>query len=410
MSSAPALGAAASSAAAHGAAPDAACAAPADGSANAPSGVLFSPFTLGALTLANRIVIPPMCQYSCDEGLAGDWHLMHLGSLALSGAGLLIIEATAVTREGRITPGCLGLWSDAHEAALGRVLAALRRHSAMPIAIQLAHAGRKGSCAAPWHGGAQIGADDVAHGGWRTLAPSPLPYADGDAAPLALDAAQLARIRDGFVAAARRAHRLGFAAIELHAAHGYLLHQFLSPLANRRSDRYGGSLEQRMRWPLEVFDAVRAALPASLPLGVRISASDFMEHTGLPSWTLEESTVFAQALHERGAAYIHVSGGGLARRQKGPHGPGSLVPYAEHVRRATAAPTIAVGLITEPEQAEAIVAEGRADLVALGRAHLFNPHWPWAAAARLGAQVQVPPQYWLAQPRGAAALFANAHR
>ncbi|MDE2613713.1 MAG: NADH:flavin oxidoreductase/NADH oxidase [Burkholderiales bacterium] len=366
---------------------------------------LFSPFALGALELANRIVVAPMCQYSCDEGLAGDWHLMHLGALALSGAGLLVIEATAVTREGRITPGCLGLWSDAHATALGRVLAALRRHSTMPIAIQLAHAGRKGSCEVPWRGGAQIAPDDTARGGWPALAPSALPYADGDAAPLALDALQLERIRAGFVAAAQRAERLGLAAVELHAAHGYLLHQFLSPLANRRSDHYGGTLANRMRYPLEVFDAVRAALPPALPLGVRISASDFMEHAGVPSWTLDESTEFARALHAHGAAYIHVSGGGLAQAQKGPHGPGCLVPYAEHIRRATAAPTVAVGQITEPAQAEAIVAEGRADLVALGRALLFNPHWPWAAALALGAQVHVPPQYRRAQPPGARKLF-----
>ncbi|GMV47525.1 MAG: oxidoreductase [Pseudomonadota bacterium] len=366
---------------------------------------LFSPYVLGALELANRIVVAPMCQYSCGEGLAGDWHRIHLGQLALSGAGLLIVEATAVTHEGRITPGCLGLWSDAHEAALARVLAALRKYSAMPIGIQLAHAGRKGSCEAPWRGGAQIAPDDAARGGWRTLAPSALPHAEGEAAPSALDEAGLARIRAAFVDAGRRAHRLGLAAVELHAAHGYLLHQFLSPLANRRSDGYGGSLANRMRFPLEVFDALRAALPPALPLGVRISASDFMEHSGSASWTRDESTVFARALHERGAAYIHVSGGGLSPLQQSPHGPGCLVPYAEQVRAATGAPTIAVGLITEPEQAEAIVAEGRADLVALGRALLFNPHWPWAAAVKLGARVQAPPQYWRAQPSGTKDLF-----
>lgn len=366
---------------------------------------LFSPYALGPLTLANRIVIAPMCQYSCDEGLAGDWHLMHLGQLALSGAGLLIVEATAVTPEGRITPGCLGLWNDAQADALGRVLAAVRRHSAMPVAIQLGHAGRKGSSAVPWRGGQLVAADDAARGGWQTVAPSALPHAEGEAPPEALDEAGLVRIREGFVAAARRAQRIGLAAIELHAAHGYLLHQFLSPVSNQRADRYGGSLEGRMRFPLEVFEAVRAAVPATMPVGVRLSATDFLEHEAVPSWDLAQSTSFARELHARGAAWIHVSGGGISPRQKIALGPGYQVPFARHIRAATGAPTIAVGLVTEPEQAEAIVAEGHADLVALGRSFLFNPHWPWTAAAKLGAQVAAPPQYWRAQPRGLKDLF-----
>jgi 2,4-dienoyl-CoA reductase-like NADH-dependent reductase (Old Yellow Enzyme family) len=364
---------------------------------------LFSPYTVGPLALANRIVVAPMCQYSCEQGLAGDWHLMHLGQLALSGAGLLIIEATAVTPEGRITPGCLGLWSDAHEAALGRVLTAIRRHSAMPIAIQLAHAGRKASSEVPWRGGALIPPAPAALGGWTPLAPSALPHAEGEAAPVALDEAGLVRIRDGFVEAARRAQRLGLAAIELHAAHGYLLHQFLSPLSNQRSDRYGGSPANRMRYPLEVFDAVRAALPAAMPVGVRISATDWVEG----GWDLEHSVALARALRERGAGFIHVSSGGASPRQQIPLGPGYQVPLAESIRAETGLPTIAVGLITEPVQAEAIVAEGRADLVALARAMLFSPHWPWAAAAALGAQVQVPPQYWRSQPRGFTNLFGD---
>lgn len=366
---------------------------------------LFSPFALGPLTLANRIVIPPMCQYSCEDGLAGDWHLMHLGSLAASGAGLLIIEATAVTPEGRITPGCMGLWTDVQADALGRVLAAVRRHSTMPIAIQLGHAGRKGSSEVPWRGGQLIAANDTARGGWQTLAPSALAHAEDESPPTALDAAGLARIREGFVAAARRAHAIGLAAIELHAAHGYLLHQFLSPVANQRDDDYGGSLANRMRFPLEVFDAVRAALPASLPVGMRVSATDFMEHTGLPSWDLAQCTAFARELRARGADFIHVSGGGISPRQKIALGPGYQMGFAEHIRAATGAPTIAVGLITEAEQAEAVIADGRADLVALGRSFLYNPHWAWAAAAKLGAQVRVPPQYWRSQPRGLKDLF-----
>ncbi|MBL8289265.1 MAG: NADH:flavin oxidoreductase/NADH oxidase [Rubrivivax sp.] len=362
---------------------------------------LFSPYSIGPLTLANRIVIAPMCQYSCDDGLAGDWHLIHLGQLALSGAALLIVEATAVTEEGRITPGCLGLWSDAHEAALARVLASVRRYSAMPLAIQLAHAGRKASSEVPWRGGGLIA---PAQGGWVPLGPSALPHAEGEAAPAALDEAGLARIRNGFADAARRAHRLGLAAVELHGAHGYLLHEFLSPISNQRSDRYGGSLANRMRYPLEVFEAVRAAVPAAYPVGMRLSATDWVEG----GWDLEQSIAFGRALRERGAAFLHVSSGGISARQKIPLGPGYQVPLAERLRAEVGLPTVAVGLVTEAAQAEAIVAEGKADLVALARAMLFNPHWPWAAAAQLGAQVQAPPQYWRSQPRGAKGLFGEA--
>jgi len=369
---------------------------------------LFTPAALGPLTLANRIVIAPMCQYACEEGLAAEWHLMHVGQLAMSGAGLFILEATAVTREGRITPGCLGLWSDAHEAALGRVLAAVRKHSAMPIGIQLAHAGRKASSAVPWHGGMLIPPEPASLGGWLPLAPSAVPHAEGEAAPQALDEAGLVRIREGFADAARRAHRLGLAAIELHAAHGYLLHQFLSPVSNRRTDRYGGSLENRLRYPLEVFEAVREAVPASMPVGVRLSATDWLEHLGTPAWDLPQSLAFGQALRERGVSFLHVSSGGISAKQQIPLGPGYQVPLAEPLKQATGLPTIAVGLINEPEEAEAVVAEGRADFVALARAMLFNPHWPWAAAAKLGGQVTAPPQYWRSQPRGLSRLFGEA--
>ena len=362
---------------------------------------LFSPLPIGPLTLANRIVIAPMCQYSAEDGLANDWHLVHLGQLALSGAGLLIIEATAVEANGRITPGCLGLWSDATEAALARVLASVRRHSAMPLAIQLAHAGRKASSEVPWRGGQLIARDQ---GGWWPEAPSALPHADGEAAPQALDEAGLARIRQAFVDSARRAHRLGLQAIELHAAHGYLLHQFLSPLANQRSDGYGGSAIQRMRYPLEVFDAVRAAVPASMAVGVRMSATDWVDG-GLD---LDQSTAFARALAARGCSFLHVSSGGVSPRQKIPLGPGYQVHLAERLRAEVGMPTFAVGLITEPRQAEAIIANGQADAVALARAMLFNPHWPWQAAAELGAQVVAPPQYWRSQPRGLNNLFGDA--
>jgi 2,4-dienoyl-CoA reductase-like NADH-dependent reductase (Old Yellow Enzyme family) len=361
---------------------------------------LFTPFRMRGLTLSNRIVIAPMCQYSAVDGNLSDWHLIHLGTLSHSGAGLLMVEATAVAAEGRITPGCTGLWSDANEAAFARVLAGVRRHSAMPVAIQLAHAGRKASCALPWQGGRQLG---LAEGGWPPLAPSALAFNEGDRTPEALDEAGLERVRAAFVHAARRAERLGFDGVELHAAHGYLLHEFLSPLSNRRDDAYGGSLERRLRFPLEVFDAVRAVWPEDKPLGVRVSATDWVEG----GWDPDQTVALAAALRERGCDYLHVSSGGLSPRQQIAAGPGFQVPFARRVRAETGLSTIAVGLITDPKQAEAVIAEGSADLVALARAILYDPRWPWHAAAQLGAQVQAPPQYWRSAPADAGGLFAH---
>jgi 2,4-dienoyl-CoA reductase-like NADH-dependent reductase (Old Yellow Enzyme family) len=360
---------------------------------------LFQPIRLGGLDLANRIVIAPMCQYSAQEGCATDWHLIHLGQLSLSGAGLLIIEATAVAPEGRITAYDLGLYSDANEAALERVIAAIRGQSPMPVFIQLAHAGRKASSRRPWEGGDQIPPDGPQ--GWRTVSASDLPHADGEAPPLALDADGLARVKAAFVAAAGRAERLGLDGIELHAAHGYLLHQFLSPLSNRREDAYGGALQNRLRFPLEVFDAVRAAYPTHRPLGVRISATDWAPG----GWDLEQSLAFAAALKDRGADVIHVSSGGLTPAQKIPLEPGYQVPFAAAIKAETGLPTLAVGLITEPEQAEGILANGQADMIALARGILYDPHWPWHAAAKLGAQVWAPQQYWRSQPRAYKDLF-----
>ena len=305
---------------------------------------LFSPFAIGNLHLRNRIVIAPMCQYSAENGDATDWHLIHLGHLALSGAGLLIIEATAVTPEGRISPADLGLWSDANEAALKKVLTAIRKYSPIPIAIQLAHAGRKASCRVPWEGGQLIAEEQ---GGWPTLAPSALPFTPGETPPLALDQAGLQRVLQAFVSTAQRAHRIGIDAIEIHAAHGYLLHQFLSPLSNARTDEYGGSLENRMRFPLAVFDAIRAAMPTEMPIGIRVSGTDWIEG----GWDIEQSVAFGVALRQRGCAFIHVSSGGLSPHQKIPIGQNYQVPLAEQIRRETGLPTIAVGLITEPEQA-----------------------------------------------------------
>lgn len=360
---------------------------------------LFTPISLGSLTLANRIVVAPMCQYSAHDGSATDWHMIHLGQLALSGAGLLIIEATGVEPEGRISPGDLGLWSDDNEAALARVLKAIRAYSRIPVSIQLAHAGRKASTHVPWEkDGAFI---PVSEGGWPVVAPSPIPFNSDEPNPIALDHAGLARVREAFAAATRRAARLGLDAIEVHSAHGYLLHEFLSPLSNQRTDEYGGSLENRMRFPLEVFDAVRAAFPADKPVGVRISGTDWVEG----GWDVEQSIRFTQELQRRGSAYIHVSSGGLSPAQRIPAGPNYQVPMAEKIKAATGLTTITVGLITEPEQAEQLVAEGKADMIALARAMLYDPHWPWHAAAKLGAQVTVPPQYLRSQPHGHKHLF-----
>jgi 2,4-dienoyl-CoA reductase-like NADH-dependent reductase (Old Yellow Enzyme family) len=365
---------------------------------------LFSPFALGPLQLENRIVIAPMCQYSAIDGMATDWHMIHLGHLALSGAALLILEATAVTPEGRISPADLGLWSDAHADALQPVIESMRRYSPIKIGIQLAHAGRKASTRKPWEGGGQIapGVDD----GWQTVAPSPLPFSEGNVAPSGLDKEGMRRIRDGFVAAARRAHTLGLDLIELHGAHGYLLHEFLSPLSNRRTDEYGGSLENRMRFPLEVFEAVRAAVPAEVTVGVRISASDWVEG----GWDVEQSVVFTRELEKLGSQFIHVSSGGLSPLQKIPAQPGYQIHFAEQIKRETSTPTIGVGLITEPKHAESIVEQGQTDLVALARAMLYDPRWPWHAAAELGAQASAPPQYWRSQPREFKSLFRTEPR
>jgi 2,4-dienoyl-CoA reductase-like NADH-dependent reductase (Old Yellow Enzyme family) len=364
------------------------------------SSALFTPLAVGGITLSNRIVIAPMCQYSADgEGSATDWHLIHLGNLALSGAALLMIEATAVAPEGRISPDDLGLWSDANEAALAKVLESLRRWSDMPIGIQLGHAGRKASTRVPWDGGAQIAPD--APTGWQTVAPSALPFLDGENPPVALDRDGLVRIRDGFAAAAGRAARLGLDAIQLHGAHGYLLHQFLSPLSNRREDEYGGSLANRMRFPLEIFDAVRAVFPAERPVSMRVSGTDWADG----GWDIAQTVAFAQALEARGCAAIHVSSGGLTPAQKIPVGPSYQVPLARAVKDAMAIPVVAVGLITGFEQAEAIVATGDADAVALARGILYDPRWPWHAAAQLSGRVRAPNQYLRCQPRGHPDLF-----
>ena len=364
-----------------------------------PTPKLFQPLTIGGLALSNRIVIAPMCQYSAVDGCMTDWHTIHLGHLALSGAGLLTIEATAVVPEGRITYADTGLWDDATEAAMASVLASVRRWSNMPIAIQLAHAGRKASTEKPWLGGRQIASGEP--NGWRTVAPSPIPFDEGDNPPRALKADDLAALSRSFAESAARAARLGLDAVQIHSAHGYLLHQFLSPLSNRRDDEYGGSLENRMRFPLEVFRAVRQAFPAERPVTVRVSGTDWVPG----GWDIEQTVLYSRALEAEGCSGIHVSSGGLDPRQDIPVGPNYQVPLARAVKQAVRMPVTAVGLITEFEQAEAIIATGDADLVALARGMLYDPRWPWHAAAHLGAQIKAPPQYVRSQPHQYRELF-----
>ena len=359
---------------------------------------LFSPIELRGLKLANRIMVAPMCQYSAENGEANDWHFTHINTLALSGAAMFCIEATHVEAIGRITPGCLGLWNDATEAALKPILASVRKHSKTAVAMQLAHAGRKGSSHKPWEGGQLI---PLSAGGWQTEGPSAVPHKEGETAPRELDAAGLARVRDAFVDAAKRADRLGIDAIEMHSAHGYLLHQFLSPISNKRTDQYGGSLENRMRYPLEVFDAVRAVFPHNKPVGIKVSATDWVDG----GWDVVQTVEYAGQLKKRGVDWIDVSSGGVSPLQKIPLGPGYQVPLAQAVKQATGLTTMAVGLITEAKQAEEIVASGNADMVALARGMLYDPRWGWHAAAELGGQVEAPPQYWRSQPSTQKALF-----
>jgi NADPH2 dehydrogenase len=361
---------------------------------------LFSPIRLRNLALRNRIVVSPMCQYSAADGSATDWHLIHLGQLSLGGAALLFVEATAVEAIGRITPGCLGLYSDENERALGQVVATVRKYSPVALGIQLAHAGRKGSSEVPWRGGQLIPLD---RGGWRPVAPSPVAQLPGEDPPEPLDRAGMSRIRDGFVGSARRALRLGFDAIELHSAHGYLLHEFLSPVSNKREDKYGGSRENRMRFPLEVFDAVRAVWPAGKPLGVRISSTDWVEG----GWAIEDSVALAAELKRRGCDWIDCSSGGVSPQQKIALGPGYQVPFARRIRAEAGIATIGVGLITDTQQAETIVASGDADMIALARGMLYDPRWAWHAAATLGGEVNAPEQYWRCPPREAGRIFGD---
>ena len=358
---------------------------------------LFSPLRIGGVEVANRVGVSPMCQYSARDGCMTDWHLQHLMSMALSGAGHVTVEATHILPEGRITLGCVGLWSDENETAMKRVLDACRSISSAKFSVQLAHAGRKGSAQRPWQGGRALSS---AEGAWQTVAPSDVPLAPGWHTPMALDDVGMRRVRDAFVAAAKRALRLGFDMVEMHSAHGYLLNEFLSPLTNRRSDHYGGSLENRLRFPVEVFEAVRAVWPSGRALGARIPGSDYVDG----AWGPQDAVIYARALQASGCDFVTMSGGGVVLDAKVPTGPGYQVPFAQAVRDATGMVTGAVGLISEPRQAEAILQENRADYVAIARAFLFNPRWALHAALTLGDDAVFAPQY----ARGHPSLYAPA--
>jgi 2,4-dienoyl-CoA reductase-like NADH-dependent reductase (Old Yellow Enzyme family) len=355
------------------------------------SSALFSPFTLRGLTLPNRIVVSPMCQYMAEQGSATDWHLMHLGQFAMGAAGLVILEATHVSAVGRITHRCLGLYRDENEARLRRALDFCRAHGVVKLGIQLAHAGRKASVHTPAEGGKPLAAGENP---WTTVAPSAIPFGPGWHTPQALTRQGLAEVRQQFVDAAARSARLGLDLVELHVGHGYLLHEFLSPLANQRSDEYGGGSANRMRFPLEVFAAVRAAWPADKPCGVRVSATDWVDG----GWTPEETVAFARELKALGCDFVDVTSGQVDPRQQIPFAPGYNVPLAEKVKKEAGVPVMAVGMITRAQQAEQIVASGQADLVAVARAMMDDPRWAWHAARELGAETAYAPNYQRCHP------------
>lgn len=358
-----------------------------------PAPRLFTPIGLKNLLLQNRIIVSPMCQYSAHQGCANDWHLMHIGNLSQSGAGMIIMEMTSVSPEGRISPNCLGLWQESQIPPLTRVVDFCRQHSNVAIGLQIAHAGRKGSVSPPWTGGQALAPDQD---GWQTVAPSPIAFSDKQPAPRQLSRSEIEDLIDAFGKAAARAAQCGFDAIELHAAHGYLAHQFLSPLSNRREDDYGGSLENRMRFTLDAFKVMRANWPDDKPLGVRISATDWMAD----GWTLDESVVLCRELEKLGCDFMDVSSGGLVPNARIELKPGYQVPFAARIKQETAMPVMSVGLITDADQAEQIVNSGQADMVALARGFLYNPRWPWHAAEKLGYPITYPNQYQRCKPAG----------
>ena len=351
---------------------------------------LFTPLTIRGVTFRNRIFVSPMCQYSSEDGLPTEWHLVHLGSRAVGGAALVMQEATAVSAEGRISPSDMGIWSDEQAQRLSRLTRFVAAEGAIP-GIQLAHAGRKASTAPPWAGGGPVPPET---GGWQPIAPSPMPFAPGHPVPREMSVDDMDGVCDQFIAAARRAQRAGYQVLEIHAAHGYLLHEFLSPLTNRRRDEYGGSLENRMRFPLRVVEAVREVWPAERPVFVRISASDYLPG----GWDLDQSIEFAKGLKQVGIDLVDCSSGGAAPESKPPVGPGYQTPFSAAIRQRVGMLTAAVGLITEASQAETILVTGQADVVVLGRELLRDPYWPLHAAERLQADVRWPKQYERARP------------
>lgn len=366
------------------------------------SPLLFTPLRLRGLELSNRIVVSPMAQYSAVDGLAIDWHHMHLGSLSVSGTGLLIVEATSVERDARLSPGDLGLWSEAHEQALRPIVAFCKKYGSARIGLQLQHAGRKGSVSLAWEGQKDIA---LGEGGWEISGADTIAY-PGRSAPRRLEQNDLQRLLRSYGEAARRADRIGIDLLEIHAAHGYLLHNFLSPLSNQRTDDYGGPRAGRMKFVLEVFEAVRSAWPESKPLGVRLSATDWADG----GWDIDDSVELAARLKALGCDYVTASSGGAVPEQKISVGPNYQVPFAEYIRRETGITTMAVGLITGAQQAEDILTAGQADLVALGRAMLLNPRWPWQAAIELGGSVAYPPQYERCHPSMRQGDFLKARR
>ena len=349
---------------------------------------IFTPITLGGITLPNRIVVSPMCQYSANDGCMSDWHLVHLGAMACSGAGLFVVEKTNVTRDGRITHGCTGLYSDQNEAAMARAVQVYRGITKNPIGIQIGHAGRKASAHVPWQGGRPLGAHESP---WQAVAPSPIPFGEGWPTPKELETSEIKALVQSYVAAALRARRIGFDELELHSAHGYLLHQFLSPLSNRRNDEYG---KNRMKFPLEVAHAVREAWPKERALGIRINATDWVDG----GWGPEDAIAYARELQRAGFDFICVSSGATVSSARIPVAPGYQVAFAERIRKATGIKVRAVGMIADPDQAEAILAEGKADMIAMARAFLDNPRWVWHAAERYGIKLDYPPQYLRSRP------------
>ncbi len=364
---------------------------------------LFSPITFRQLPLANRIAVSPMCQYNSTNGSANDWHLMHLGSMAMGAAGLVIVEMTNVSMDGRISPKCATLCTDENEAAMKRVVDFCRTYGVAKLGIQIAHAGRKGSQQIPALGGKPLTAEE---GAWQTVGPSAIPFGPGWPAPKELTVAEIDALTDAHVQSVKRADRAGFDLVEMHGAHGYLIHQFLSPLSNQRTDEYGGSLENRMRFPLATFKAMRAVWPAEKPMGIRVSATDWVDG----GFTPDEAVAFAKELKKLGCDYVDVTTGGLDSRQKIPLAPGYQVAFGTRVRTEAGIPTFSVGLIDKPAQAEEIIASGKADVVVIGRGALFDPRWAWHAALELGAETAYAPKYKVCHPSLRPQLFPQLQK